>query len=250
MNDKQKIAVSYSRDPSMDLPEADAAAEFAQYLEDLRKVDPSIPPMPEEAGFVPNPDYDSAKPLGAWNWPDTVDPLCAQARWWGEFVLLPLLAEDFNGGDRHAFRKALVLVAEHQLPPPAWLASAMLKEFSEKAIPKNIQDDKRHTIGMTPEDVQQMYASMKADRQTRLAEGMAEVALLRERGLHKKAEIHEQQTRDKFKPTMEVIAKDDMNISLAHLKRLLKLVKDREEQQATQREAIAERQATIAERQP
>lgn len=53
MSEQQKFTVIYGRYPSMDLPEADAAAEFAQYLEDLRKIDPSIPPMPDGVEFIP-----------------------------------------------------------------------------------------------------------------------------------------------------------------------------------------------------
>lgn len=109
MNDQQKFTVSYGRDPSMDLPEAGAAAEFAQYLEDLRKVDPSIPPMPEG---------------------DTSDPLSPASRWWCEHFWFPLLAEDAKDKAKRvpAVWKALRLVALHRLPPPEWLASEMLAD--------------------------------------------------------------------------------------------------------------------------
>lgn len=109
MNDQQKFTVSYGRDPSMDLPEADAAAEFAQCLEDLRKVDPSIPPMPEG---------------------DINDPLSPLSRWWCEHFWLPLLADDAKDKAKKvpAAWKALRLIALHRLPPPEWLAAEMLAE--------------------------------------------------------------------------------------------------------------------------
>ena len=215
MNDQQKFTVSYGRDPSMDLPEADAAAEFAQCLEDLRKVDPSIPPMPEG---------------------DTSDPLSPASRWWCEHFRLPLLAEDFNGGDKHAFWNALTLIAEHQIPPPAWLAAAMLKEFSEKAATKS-EDGRGERI--TPERAEakrQEFEAIKAERLQGLTDGMAEVQRLRETGLHRKAETLKQQTQDRFKPTQQEIA-EDMGISLAQMKRLLDAAKRR----ALQREALTDR---------
>lgn len=215
MNDQQKFTVSYGRDPSMDFPEADATAEFAQYLEDLRKVDPSIPPMPEG---------------------DTSDPLSPASRWWCEHFHLPLLGEDFNGGDKHAFWTALTLIAEHQLPPPAWLAAAMLKEFSEKAATKS---EDRRGERITPERAeaaQQEFETIKAERLHGLADGMAEVQRLLEKGLHRKAETLKQQTQDRFKPTQQEIALD-MGISLAQLKRLLDVAKRR----ALQREALTDR---------
>lgn len=227
MNDQQKFTVSYGRDPSMDLPEADAAAEFAQYLEDLRKVDPSIPPMPETVNSLPVPGS---------GWQLMVDPLCPRARWWCEHFRLSLLAEDFNGGDKHAFWKALTLIAEHQLPPPAWLAAAMLKEFSEKATTKS-EDGRGERI--TPERAEtahQEFEAIKVERLQGLADGMAEVERLQEKGLHRKAETLKQQTQDRFKPTKPEIA-EDMGISLAHLKRLLEAAKRR----AAQREALTDR---------
>ena len=215
MNDQQKFTVSYGRDPSMDLPEADAAAEFAQYIEDLRKVDPSIPPMPEG---------------------DTSDPLSPLSRWWCEHFRLPLLAEDFNGGDKHAFWAALTLIAEHQLPPPAWLAAAMLKEFCEKAATKSEDGRGERITPERAEAAQQEFETIKAERLQGLADGMAEVQRLREKGLHRKADTLEQQTQNKFKPTQQEIA-EDMGISLAHLKRLLEAAKLR----ASQREALTSR---------
>jgi len=215
MNDQQKITVSYGSDPSMDLLEADAAAEFAQYLEDLRKVDPSIPSMPEG---------------------DTSDPLSPASRWWCEHFRLPLLAEDFNGGDKHAFWKALTLIAEHQTSPPAWLAAAMLKEFSEKATAKSEDGRGERITPERAEEAQQEFETIKAERLQGLADGMAEVQRLREKGLHWKADTLKQQTQDKFKPTQQEIALD-MGISLAHLKRLLDAAKRR----ASQREALADR---------
>jgi len=215
MNDQQKFTVSYGRDPSMDLPEADAAAEFAQYLEDLRKVDPSIPPMPEG---------------------DTSAPLSPLLRWWCEHFRLPLLAEDFNGGDKHAFWKALTLIAEHQTPPPVWLAAAMLKEFSEKATTKS---EDRRGERITPERAEtahQEFEAITVERLQGLAVGMAEVQRLQEKGLHRKAETLKQQTQDRFKPTKPEIA-EDMGISLTHLKRLLEASKRR----ASQREALTDR---------
>lgn len=215
MNDQQKFTVSYSRDPSMDLPEEDAAAEFAQYLEDLRKVDPSIPPMPEG---------------------DTSSPLSPASCWWCEHFRLPLLAEDFNGGDKHAFWKALTLIAEHQLPPPAWLASAMLKEFSEKATAKGEDGRGERITPERAEAAQQEFDAIKAERLQGLTDGMAEVQRLREKGLHWKAETLKQQTHDRFKATQQEIA-EDMGISLAHLKRLLDAAKRR----ATQRDTLTDR---------
>jgi len=229
MSDQQTFTVSYGRDPSMDLPVADAAAEFAQYLEDLRKVDPNIPPMPETVNFLPVPGSD---------WQLMVDPLCPQARWWREHFRLPLLAEDFNGGDKHAFWKALTLIAEHQIPPPAWLAAAMLKEFSEQAM-ANINDkDGRRKEGCpkTPEQAQQEFEAIKAERLQGLADGMAEVQRLQEKGLHRKAETLKQQTQDRFRPTVEEIALD-MGISRAHLNRLREIAARR----ASQREALRDR---------
>lgn len=220
MNDQQKFTVSYGRDPSMDLPEAAAAAEFAQYLDDLRNVDPSIPPMPETVNFRPVPGSDRQL---------MVDPLCPQARWWCEHFRLPLLAEDFNGGDKHAFWKALTLIAEHQLPPPAWLASAMLKEFSEKATAKSEDGRGERITPERAEAAQQEFEAIKAERLQGLADGMAEVQRLREKGLHRKAETLKQQTQDKFKPTQQEIA-EDMGISLAHLKRLIEAAKHRTSQ--------------------
>lgn len=215
MNDQHKFTVSYGRDPSMDLPEADAAAEFAQYLDDLRNVDPSIPPMPEG---------------------DTSDPLSPASRWWCEYFRLPLLAEDFNGGDKHAFWKALTLIAEHQLPPPAWLAAAMLKEFSEKAATKSEDGRGERVTPERAEAAQQEFEAIKAERLQGLADGMADVQTLREKGLHRKAETLKQQTQDRFKVTQQEIA-EDMGISLAHLKRLLEAAKRR----ASQREALTDR---------
>lgn len=215
MNDQQKFTVSYGRNPSMDLPEADAAAEFAQCLEDLRKVDPSIPPMPEG---------------------DTSDPLSPASRWWCEHFRLPLLDEDFNGGDKHAFWKALTLIAEHQIPPPAWLAAAMLKEFSEKATTKSEDGRGERITPQRAEEAQQEFEANKAERLQGLADGMAEAQRLREKGLHRKADTLKQQTQDKFKPTQQEIALD-MGISLAHLKRLL----DAAKRQASQREALTDR---------
>lgn len=109
MSDKQKFTVSYDRASSMDLPEADAAAEREQCLDDLRKVDQSIPPMPEG---------------------DINDPLSPLSRWWCEHFFLPLLADDAKDEARKvpAVWKALRLIAVHRLPPPAWLAYEMLAE--------------------------------------------------------------------------------------------------------------------------
>lgn len=109
MNDQQKFTASYGRDPSMDLSEPDAAADQEQYLEELGKIDPSIPPMPEG---------------------DLNDPLSPVARWWCEYFWLPLLAEDAKEEARKipAIWKALRLIALHRLPPPEWLAAEMLTE--------------------------------------------------------------------------------------------------------------------------
>lgn len=227
MNDQQKFTVSHGRDPSMDLPEADAAAEFAQCLEDLRKVDPSIPPMPETVSFLPVPGSD---------WQLMVDPLCPQARWWCEHFRLPLFAEDLNGGDKHAFWKALTLIAEHQLQPPAWLAAAMLKEFSERATAKSEDGRGERITPERAEAAQQEFEAIKAERLQGLADGMAEVQRLREKELHRKAETLKQQTQDRFKATQQEIA-FDMGISLAHLKRLLDAAKRR----ATQRDTLTDR---------
>jgi hypothetical protein len=229
MNDPQKFTISYGRDPSIDLPEADAAAEFAQYLEDLRKVDPSIPPMPETVNFLPVPGSDSQL---------MVDPLCPRARWWCEHFRLSLLAEDFNGGDKHAFWKALTLIAEHQLPPPAWLAAAMLKEFSEKATTKSEDGRGERTTPERAEAAQQEFEAIKAAKLQGLADGMVEVQRLREKGLHRKAETLKHQTQDRFRPTVEEIALD-MGISRAHLNRLREIVARR----ASQREALTDRLA-------
>lgn len=222
MNDQQKFTVSYGRDPSMDLPEADAAAEFAQYLEDLRKVDPSIPPMPETANFLPVPGSD---------WQLMVDPLCPQARWWCEHFRLPLLAEDFNGGDKHAFWKALTLIAEHQLPPPVWLAAAMLTEFSEKAATKSEDGRGERITPERAEAAQQEFDAIKAERHRKFDEGMTEVERLKQAGLHRKAETLKQQTRNSFKPTRDEVAAD-MGMSVPVLKKLLKFAKDRKAQQS------------------
>lgn len=227
MNDQQKFTVRYGRDPSMDLPDADAAAEFAQYLEDLRKVDPSIPPMPETVNFLPVPGSD---------WQLMVDPLCPQARWWCEHFRLPLLAEDFNGGDKHAFWKALTLIAEHQTPPPAWLAAAMLKEFSGKTATKSEDGRGERITPERAEAAQQEFEAIKAKRLQGLADGMAEVQRLREKGLHRKAETLKQQTQDRFRPTKQEIA-EDMGISLAHLKRVLNAAKH----QTAQRVGLVDR---------
>jgi len=218
MNDQQKFTVSYGRDPSMDLPEADAAAEFAQCLEDLRKVDPSIPPMPEG---------------------DTSDPLSPASRWWCEHFRLPLLAEDFNGGDKHAFWKALTLIAEHQTPPPAWLASAMIKEFSEKATAKSEDGRGERITPERAEEAKQEYEARTADRKKRLDDGMAEVERLKQQGFHRKAAAFKQKidADDKCKATMLEIAEKDMKTSLATLKKLLKLAKDRK----TQRDTLTDR---------
>lgn len=215
MNNHQKFTVSYGHDPSMDLPEPDAAAEFAQCLEDLRKVDPSIPPMPEG---------------------DTSDPLSPLSRWWCEHFRLPLLGEDFHGGDKHAFWKALTLIAEHQTPPPAWLAAAMLKEFSEKATAKSEDGRGERITPERAEEARQEFEAIKSERLQGLADGMAEVQRLQEKGLHRKADTLKQQTQDKFKPTQQEIALD-MGISLAQLKRLL----DAAKRKALQREALTDR---------
>lgn len=199
----------------MNLLEEDAAAEFTQYLEDLRRVDPSIPPMPDG---------------------DTSDPLSPASRWWCEHFRLPLLAEDFNGGDKHAFWKALTLIAEHQTPPPAWLAAAMLKEFSKKITAKSEDGRGERITPERAEDAQRDFETIKAKRLQGLADGMAEVQRLREKGLYRKADTLRQQTQDKFKPTQQEIA-EDMGISLAHLKRLLDAAKRR----ASQREALTGR---------
>lgn len=118
MNEQQKITVSYGRDPSMDLPEADAAAEFAQYLEDW-------------AAYVTSAMNDKTKGGDKdGNFPDTDFPIDSKARWWCEHFWLPLLAEDAKDKAKKvpAVWKALRLVALYRLPPPEWLAAEMLAE--------------------------------------------------------------------------------------------------------------------------
>lgn len=83
--------------------------------------------------YLPNPDYDPAKPFGkAGNFPDMADPLCSAARWWCENLLLPLVEEEVAAGKRGAVHEALCLIAVHQVAPPPWLATAILKELKPK----------------------------------------------------------------------------------------------------------------------
>ncbi len=136
MNDQQKLTVSYDRDPSMDLPEADAAAEQEQYIGDFRKVDPSTPPMPDG---------------------DLNDPLSALPRWWCEYFWLPLLAEDAKEEARKvpAVWKALRLIATHRLPPPEWLAREMLAD-GFPVLPR------KNAASLFIEDIQRFHAVAEA----------------------------------------------------------------------------------------
>jgi hypothetical protein len=136
MSDQQKVTVSYGRNPSMDLPEADAAAEFSQCLEDLQKVDPNIPPMPEG---------------------DLNDPLSLLSRWTCEYFWLPLLAEDVMDEARKipAIWKGLRLIATHRLPPPEWLASEMLAD-GFPALPR------KNAASLFIEDIERFHAVASA----------------------------------------------------------------------------------------
>lgn len=136
MSDKQKFTVSYDRAPSMDLPETDAAAEREQCLDDLRKVDQSIPPMPEG---------------------DINDPLSPLSRWWCEHFFLHLLADDAKDEARKipAIWKALRLIAAHRLPPPVWLASEMLAD-GFPVLPR------KNAASLFIEDIERFHAVAEA----------------------------------------------------------------------------------------
>lgn len=103
--------------------------------------------MSEDFELIPNPDFDPAKPFGEdGNFPDMVDPLCAAARSFCQNVYLPILEEDHAAGSRTALDDALVLIALHQIAPPPWLASAMLKEFRKKPRENAVTAEKVQAI--------------------------------------------------------------------------------------------------------
>lgn len=103
--------------------------------------------MNEDFELIPNPGFDPAKPFGEnGNFPDMVDPLCRAARSFCENVWLPMLEEDHAAGSRTALGDALVLIATHQVAPPPWLASAMLKEFRKKPRENAVTAEKVRAI--------------------------------------------------------------------------------------------------------
>jgi len=103
--------------------------------------------MNEDFELIPNPGFDPAKPFGEnGNFPDMVDPLCSAARSFCENVWLPMLEEDHAAGSRTALDDALVLIAMHQVAPPPWLASAMLKEFRKKPRENAVTAEKVQAI--------------------------------------------------------------------------------------------------------
>lgn len=237
MSEEQKYTIDYSslRDHSMDLAKEDAAAEHAQNLEYLEKIDPNIPPMPDRPSHIPNPSYDPSKPLGKdGNWPEMVDPLCDQARWWCQHYHLPLLEEDLNNGVKTAFWRALTLTATHQVAPPSWLADEILSRFGEKAEPKKIDKDALRKA-VTPEralEVLRKYEEIETKKKRNIATAKIDAARLRREGKIEKnggAKDKEQEIADLKKLTQAAIA-DKLEISLAQLKRLLKLARQMEKQ--------------------
>ncbi len=151
-------------DPSMYLPEGVALLEEQKRLS---KVDNNIPPMPEEVMLIPVEGSKFGEMI--------IDPLCPQARWRCKYEHLPKIYDIYTDSKisrivkKSAFNKALVLIAEHQIAPPSWLAKAMLTEFFEKSKTKNIprKPNTRKTEHITPEiamETIKLFEKTKAEK--------------------------------------------------------------------------------------
>lgn len=99
---------------------------------------PQAKPYQKYGGMlIPNPAYDPSKPLGEnGNNRQIPNPLCVRAGEMCEQLYLPYLEMDSKDKEKRApaILAALRLIAEHQIPPPPWLAAEMLKDdFPPKA---------------------------------------------------------------------------------------------------------------------